>query len=72
MSCIDYDHTTLERIRPYRDEEVPEIVRTLLSDDEFNRLIKGLFPPMGEALLKKLPSIQSVYSFKFEIVAPVL
>lgn len=72
MSCIDYDHTTLERIRPYRDEEVPEIVRTLLSDDEFNQLMKGLFPPMGEALLKKLPSIQSIYSFKFEIVAPVL
>ena len=46
-----YDSNVMERIRPYRDEEVTEVIRTLLADNEFVSVVKSLFPPKGEALL---------------------
>lgn len=67
-----YDSNVMERIRPYRDEEVTEVIRTLLADNEFVSVVKSLFPPKGEALLEKLPDVHSVLAFKRYIVAPVL
>lgn len=61
------------RIRPYYDSEVSEVISSqLLADEEFLQMAKTLFPPLGERLLQHLPNVNSIEQFKDEIMHDIV
>lgn len=62
-----------EDIRPYSDQEMPEILRSLCSEPEFNTLVKTYFPMVDiEKVASSAHSFSSVTMMQDMIIRPVL
>jgi len=60
-----------DAIRPYRDEEVHEIFKQITTEPDLKPVLRYLFPDQTEeAVIRFLLSIQSVYEFQSQLVAP--
>ncbi len=63
-----------DEIRPYRDEEVPEIMGRLLVDPVFARVLKNLFVEESkiQEIREAMISTQNVESFQLRFMVPFL
>ena len=60
-----------EAIRPYRDEEVRGIFEQITAEPELKPVLRYLFPDQSEEeVIRYLLSIQTVYEFQSQVVAP--
>ena len=69
LASSDFDE-----IRPYRDEEVPEIMNRLLMDPVFNRVLKNLFTDESKIhqIKEAMERTQDVESFQITFMVPYL
>lgn len=65
------DQMNFESIRPYFDNEVPEVFERLTKEPSFVRLLKFLYPEIKtEQMLAKLRSIDTISRFQTEFIYP--
>jgi hypothetical protein len=56
-------------IRPYYDEEMPEVVETLIADPQFEAVINAVFPEMGwEAFKTLFRSFKTPYDLQLNFI----
>ncbi len=62
-----------EDIRPYRDEEVPDVIERTIKNASFERLMNYVYPDEGYAdLAKSIESITTVDEFQSRIAYPAM
>ncbi len=62
-----------KEIRPYRDNEIHQVLEQLLSEESFVELLKFLFPQIPiDVFIKKLLSVQSIKEFQIGIIYPYI
>ncbi len=60
-------------IRPYRDNEIHEVIKALTKEEAFKTLLQFLFPQIpANDFTQKLLSIRSVKAFQIEIIYPYI
>lgn len=65
--------TAFDDIRPYRDEEVPEIAARLAANPGFTEVMQFVFPERsGEDIRQHLSKIKTVDQFQAEIAHPAI
>ncbi len=62
-----------DEIRPYNDEEVPQVVREIVKHKEFIRFAKWFFPDTSvRSLITKITNIKTIHDFQVTFVYPIL
>jgi len=60
-------------IRPYRDEEMPEVINRLFADPQFCSIIPNVLPDVPlEDLKARLKKFTSISQFQAEIICPIV
>lgn len=68
MEPLKYDD-----IRPYRDEEVPEVVDRLLHDPKFCAILPGITPDIPlEEMTASISKVKTISDFQVGIIYPIL
>lgn len=63
-----------DNIRPYTDEEIPQVIRELTSDQAFVKVLGQLYPQNGviEQILAGMQQVKSVEQLQIQFVVPLL
>jgi 1-acyl-sn-glycerol-3-phosphate acyltransferase len=61
-------------IRPYFDEEIPQVIKSLVNDQSFVKVLQKLYPQpgAGEKILIGLQQVTSIDQFQVQFVVPML
>jgi hypothetical protein len=64
---------TFEDIRPYRDEEVPEVISRILRDKSFTNLLRYVYPdePL-EPIKERVASVKTIADFQARVAYPAM
>jgi len=64
---------TFEDIRPYRDEEVPEVIGRILRDKGFTNLLRYVYPdePL-EPIKERVASVNTIADFQSRVAYPAM
>ncbi|MCZ4409862.1 1-acyl-sn-glycerol-3-phosphate acyltransferase [Cryomorphaceae bacterium 1068] len=64
---------TFEDIRPYRDEEVPEVISRILRDKSFTNLLRYVYPdePL-EPIKERVASVRTIADFQAKVAYPAM
>jgi hypothetical protein len=64
---------TFEDIRPYRDEEVPEVISRILRDKSFTNLLRYVYPdePL-EPIKERVASVKTIADFQAKVAYPAM
>lgn len=67
------DTAEFDEIRPYHDEELPQILEELIADPAFRKLIAGAFPDIPfELLEKKMRGCKTKREFQLAFSSPLM
>ncbi len=62
-----------DSIRPYRDNEMPEVFQQLMKEESFIELLKYLFPKVPtNDFINKLLSLKTIDQFQIEVISPYI
>ena len=62
-----------DEIRPYNDDEVPQVIQQLLKEKDFLRFAKWIFPEISiKNLIQNLQKVKTVHDFQLSFVYPIL
>ncbi|MGB6036190.1 MAG: 1-acyl-sn-glycerol-3-phosphate acyltransferase [Cryomorphaceae bacterium] len=62
-----------EDIRPYRDEEVPEVISRILRDKSFTNLLRYVYPEDDLAPIKeRVASVKTIADFQAKVAYPAM
>lgn len=62
-----------EDIRPYRDEEVPEVIGRILEDESFTTLLRYIYPDENLGPIKKrVATVNSIADFQDKVSYPTM
>ncbi len=62
-----------DEIRPYNDDEVPQVMNRLLKEKDFIRFAKWIFPEISvKELIQNLQKIKTIHDFQLTFVYPIL
>ncbi len=62
-----------DEIRPYNDDEVPQVMQGLLKEKDFIKFAKWVFPEISiKDLIQKLQKIKTIHDFQLTFVYPIL
>lgn len=64
---------TFEDIRPYRDDEVPQVIRRVVKDPGFHTLMNYVYPDRSlDELLHEVSRVSSIADFQIKVAYPAM
>ncbi|MCH2215077.1 MAG: 1-acyl-sn-glycerol-3-phosphate acyltransferase [Flavobacteriales bacterium] len=65
--------SNFEDIRPYRDEEVPEVVKRILQDKSFANLLRYIYPKEClETIKEEVRTVETIEDFQRKVAYPAM
>ncbi len=62
-----------DEIRPYNDDEVPQVINSLVKTKDFIRFAKWFFPSKSvKSLITELSKIKTIHDFQLTFIYPIL